>query len=368
MGKKAAKSMKVLITGVCGFVGSTLAIRLLESWRDQAQPLEILGIDNFSRPGSETNKCSLKKRGIKLFYGDLRSWADIEGLPAVDWVIDAAAYSSVLSGIDGKLSSRQIIDNNLQTTLNLLEFCKNHQAGFILLSTSRVYSIRELNNLPIAEKDDAFSLDCSKDLPVGVSASGVNEMFPTDPPISLYGVTKLASEMVALEYGEAFGFPVWINRCGVLAGAGQFGRPDQGIFTYWIHSYMWKKPLKYIGFGGNGYQVRDCFHPHDLIPLIKKQFNYSEHPPIRIFNLGGGPKNSISLFQLSCWCKDRFGFHTVDSHPTDRSFDIPWMIMDSNKALSFWSWKPQIGLEEILQEIADHAAKNKNWLELSAAL
>ncbi len=54
----------------------------------------------------------------------------------------------------------------------------------------------------------------------------------------MYGSTKLASEIVALEYGEAFGFPVWINRCGVLAGAGQFGTPDQGIFSYWINAHL----------------------------------------------------------------------------------------------------------------------------------
>ncbi len=78
----------------------------------------------------------------------------------------------------------------------------------------------------------------------------MDETFSTAAPISLYGATKLASEALALEYGETFGFPVWINRCGVLAGAGQFGRPDQGILAYWINAYLRRQPLKYIGFGG----------------------------------------------------------------------------------------------------------------------
>jgi CDP-paratose 2-epimerase len=87
----------------------------------------------------------------------------------------------------------------------------------------------------------------------------------------LYGCTKLVSEKLALEYGETFDIPVWINRCGVLSGPGQFGRADQGIFSFWIRSYSAKRPLSYIGFGGEGYQVRDCLHPRDLLPLLRQQ-------------------------------------------------------------------------------------------------
>jgi CDP-paratose 2-epimerase len=91
-------------------------------------------------------------------------------------------------------------------------------------------------------------------------------------PISLYGSTKLASEALALEYGATFNLPVFVNRCGVLAGTGQFGRADQGIFAYWLNSHLRRRPLKYIGFGGHGHQVRDCLHPRDLVPLLEKQF------------------------------------------------------------------------------------------------
>ena len=76
---------------------------------------------------------------------------------------------------------------------------------------------------------------------------------------------------MALEYGEAFGFPVWINWCGVLAGKGQFGKADQGIFSYWIRSWRENRPLRYIGFEGTGAQVRDCLHPKDLVTVLKKQ-------------------------------------------------------------------------------------------------
>ena len=200
--------MKILITGICGFVGSTLAQALL----DAVPGLELVGIDNFIRPGAETNRAALKARGVRLFHGDLRAASDLDAIPAVEWVIDAAANPSVLAGIDGRSSSRQLIEHNLFGTVNLLEFCKAHRAGFILLSTSRVYSIAPLAALPVVVDHGAFRPDTEAELPPGLGPTGVRESFATAAPVSLYGATKLASEALALEYGETFGFPVWINR------------------------------------------------------------------------------------------------------------------------------------------------------------
>lgn len=358
--------MNLFITGICGFVGSTVGCALQEQQR-AGDALNIFGIDNFSRPGSEINRHELKRRGIKLFHGDLRIASDLESLPPFDWVIDAAANPSVLAGIDGKTSSRQILDHNLVSTINMLELCKRHKAGFILLSTSRVYSIPTLAGLPMMEKNGAFTLNTVKSLPTGVSAHGVNEDFSTAPPISLYGASKLASELLALEYAETFGFPVWINRCGVLAGAGQFGRADQGIVSFWIHSWLRKRPLRYIGFGGHGYQSRDVLHPRDLVPMLQKQFAYQGKPTTRIFNFGGGTQNTFSLLQLSRWCAEKFGEYKVDADQAPRPFDIPWMVMDSGRAKSFWDWQPQTALIEIFEEIAKHASEHPDWLELSAS-
>ena len=357
--------MKILITGICGFAGSTLARALQDQPRPGDVPA-IFGVDNFSRPGSETNRQELKRRGIKLFHGDLRMASDLEGLPAFDWVIDAAANPSVLAGVDGKTSSRQILDHNLGSTLNVLELCRRHQAGFILLSTSRVYSIPPLAGLPMVEKNGAFTPDAGQSLPPGVSAAGVTEEFSVAPPVSLYGASKLASELIALEYGETFGFPVWLNRCGVLAGAGQFGRADQGIVSFWINAWLRRRPLKYIGFGGHGFQTRDALHPRDLVPVLQRQFGFQGKPPTRIFNFSGGAASSFSLLQLSRWCAEKFGEHQVSADHTPRPFDIPWIVLDSSRAKNFWNWQPQTNLKSIFQEIAQHAETNPNWLDLSA--
>ena len=176
------------------------------------------------------------------------------------------------------------------------------------------------------------------------------------------------SELLALEYGEAFDFPVWINRCGVLAGAGQFGRPDQGIFAYWINAYLRRVPLKYIGFGGTGHQARDCFHPRDLIPVLVRQMNGASEEKPRIVNLGGGRRNTMSLAQLSAWCAERFGRCEIGADLAPRPFDLPWVVMDSRLAERAWNWRPAIELPEILEEITAHAESHPDWLRISAPL
>src|SRR5215467_2078012 len=137
--------MKILISGVCGFVGSHLARYLLESHENA----NIVGLDNLARQGSETNRVSLRKLGVQLFHGDIRMTSDLECLPLTDWVIDAAAQASVLGGRDGNTSTRQLLEHNLLGTINILECCRASRAGLILLSTSRVYSIQVLLQLPL---------------------------------------------------------------------------------------------------------------------------------------------------------------------------------------------------------------------------
>lgn len=351
--------MKILVTGACGFVGSTLALNL----KSFASNVEIIGLDSLVRPGSELNRSRLRKQGIQVLHGDLRVSSDLEALPNVDWVIDAAANPSILAGTEKGSSSKSILEHNLIGTVHLLEFCKRVQSGLILISTSRVYAIEPLSRLDFEINDSAFAPAPSQIFPEGVGISGIKESFSTEPPLSLYGVTKLASEKLALEYGRCFDFPVWINRCGVMAGAGQFGRADQGIFSFWIHSWAARRPLSYIGFDGKGYQTRDCLHPKDLVPLLHAQMRSPGKTVSNVLNVSGGPDNTMSLAQLSRWCEKRFGKHTVSPDPTPRIFDLPWVVLDPSLALADWQWKPQTPLQAILEEIARHAESNPAWLD-----
>ncbi len=418
--------MKLFITGICGFVGSTLAEALLDHCEPGA--LDIAGIDNFSRAGSWLNRDRLASRGVRIVHGDIRRASDLEALGPFDWIIDAAANPSVLAGVDGKSSSRQLVEHNLGGTINLLEACKRWNAGFLLLSTSRVYSIPPLAALEVEVHDRAYRpiFGCQgsearvqNESPVlppitdhrspgtpGLGPAGITETFSTAPPVSLYGATKLASEALALEYGLAFDFPVWIDRCGVMAGARQFGKPDQGIFAFWIHSWREGRPLRYIGFGGLGHQVRDCLHPRDLAPLVLKQIGISpnptpiaDHRPVlrrlgeggspgtpRIVNLSGGLASAMSLRQLSDWCADRFPSSATASSPitgpssvalakedhrspgtevAKRPYDLPWVVLDHSLATETWDWKPQTPIMDILEEIAAFAETNPGWIGIS---
>jgi CDP-paratose 2-epimerase len=201
-----------------------------------------------------------------------------------------------------------------------------------------------------------------------VSSEGISEDFSTAAPISLYGASKLAAEALALEYAATFGFPAWINRCGVLAGGGQFGQPEQGIFAYWLNAHLRRAPLRYIGFGGQGHQVRDCLHPRDLLPLLQRQMTAgSGMGKPRVVNVAGGTASARSLRQLTAWCDARFGPHPVASDARPRPFDLPWVVLDSGRARAAWNWAPQTGTDAILVEIAAHAEAHPEWLDVSAS-
>lgn len=353
--------MRLLITGACGFVGSALAESLLQGH----EGLTIVGIDNLMRPGSEINRARLKSLGVHFVHGDIRTASDVDGLPAVDWVIDAAATPSVLAGVVSGGSSRQLIEHNLLSLPNVLEYCKRHAAGLLLISTSRVYSIPALASLPLRDAGDAFALDTTAELPAGLSARGIGPAFSTEAPVSLYGSTKLAAEVLAVEYGQAFDFPVWITRCGVMAGAGQFGTADQGIFAFWVNAHLRRRPLKYIGFDGRGKQVRDVLHPVDLGTLMMKQIGTARGGGRRIYTAGGGPDNAMSLRELTMWCDAEFGVHAPASDTTPRRYDIPWFVMDNTHAEHDFGWTPAVTLPETLREIAAHARLHPDWLEHS---
>ena len=352
--------MKVLITGICGFVG----FRIAQFWKQSVPGIEIIGLDNLIRSGSEINRKKLSDLGIQFIHGDIRNSSDFEALPAVDWVLDCAANPSVLAGIDGKSSSRQLMEHNLSGSIEILEYCRRVKAGLILLSTSRVYGVDALSTLPMKQEGPRFIPgETITDVP-GVSEKGITEDFSTHPPLSLYGTSKRAAELLALEYGSAFDFPVWINRCGVMAGPGQFGKVDQGIVSFWINSHRARKPLKYIGFGGNGYQVRDFFDPKDLVSLLVKQTENPNSNAPSIVNIGGGISSSLSLAELTAWCDDRFGKHEVEKTVESRPFDIPWIVMDGAVCESNWNWRPATPKVEILETIATHAEKHPDWLDV----
>lgn len=352
--------MNILVTGGCGFVGSAICRGLVAHFPG----CRVTSLDSFRRAGAEGNRSQLESLGIAVVHGDVRLQSDFDAIGPYDWVVDAAAEPSVLAGtaaqspIGTATTPRQLIEHNLQGTINLLEAAARWQAGLTILSTSRVYSIPSLVSCPLREHagelGPGYAIDASRPLPAGLTAAGVTEDFPTAAPVSLYGATKLASETLALEYAHRYGTPLFINRCGVMAGAGQFGRPDQGIFSWWVRQWISRRTLSFIGFGGRGLQVRDCLHPDDLTSLVVAQMARPESSP-SLLNVSGGVDSAMSLAQLSGWCRRRLGDHAVGHVDEPRPYDLPWVVLDHSRATALHGWKPARTVLMILEEIAAHA-------------
>ena len=121
---------------------------------------------------------------------------------------------------------------------------------------------------------------------------------------SIYGLTKLGSEMFIEEFSYAFGIKYIINRCGVISGPLQFGKQDQGFISSWIWKHENNLKLNYIGYGGYGNQIRDVLHIDDLCDLVLLQIQKIRKINNKLLNVGGGKKNSINLIQLTKLSKD----------------------------------------------------------------
>src|SRR5438046_7884159 len=109
--------MKILITGICGFTGSTFA----RTFQEFNSTVELCGIDNLLREGSEQNRARLKASGGRFFHGDVRCPSDLDVLPNEQWVIDAPANASLLAGVSGASSSHQLVVHNSGGTITLIE-------------------------------------------------------------------------------------------------------------------------------------------------------------------------------------------------------------------------------------------------------
>ena len=341
----AMKMNRFLITGGAGFVGSNIAIALKNYFSES----EILAFDNLHRNGSELNIPRLEKSGVEFIRGDVRNRDDLDSAGEIDFLIECSAEPSVLAGRGD--DTDYLIETNLQGAINCAEVCRRYSAPMIFLSTSRVYPVKPLLECELRETDTRFELLDSQKVS-GLSHLGVSEKFPLPGARSLYGGTKYAAEIMLGEYHDAFGIPVVINRCGVIAGPWQFGKADQGIAAFWTASHYLKKRLKYIGFGGTGKQVRDMLHIDDLIRLVLMQVENPEKFADDVYNAGGGLAGSASLLELTGICRDVTGVEIeITPEPETRYADIPVYITDNRKITSFCNWKPEKKIPDLINDI-----------------
>lgn len=332
----------ILITGGAGFVGSTLGLHLKRS-RPQDH---VIALDNLKRRGSELNLPRLREAGIAFTHGDVRSRSDLRGLPKIDVMIECSAEPAVLAGFGA--GAEYVTDTNLVGTLNCLELAARDKCDVVFLSTSRVYPIERINSV-CDETADRFTV--REGVEPGASAKGFSEDLPLDGVRTLYGATKLASELLLHEYAHMHGFRYVIDRCGVIAGPWQMGKTDQGFVLLWLARHHWGLPLGYIGYGGHGKQVRDVLHVDDLCDLVQLQLERLDEVNGRTFNAGGGQGNALSLRECTALCQEITGKRIdMGSDPATRQGDIKLYVTDNSRVTAALGWAPQRDLRRIAMD------------------
>lgn len=348
----------ILITGGAGFVGSNLAIKIKTAY----PKAKIFALDNLKRRGSELNLKRLKEVGINFVHGDIRNKEDFAFDEKINLMIECSAEPSVLAGIFE--SPEYVINTNLIGTINCLEFARKNKTDVIFFSTSRIYPTKELNRLNYKETKSRFELIDNQKI-IGSSVKGIAENFPLSEAGSFYGATKLCSELILREYVENYGLRAIINRCGVITGPWQMGKIDQGVAVLWMARHIWpEKPLSYIGFGGQGKQVRDFIHIDDIFEAIKIQLeNFGKYNG-EIFNIGGGRANSLSLSEMTELCREISGKKIkINKVKKNRPNDVVIYISDCTKFQKASGWKCKKNNRQIFQEIYDWIIENKEGLE-----
>jgi CDP-paratose 2-epimerase len=352
--------MRVLVTGGAGFVGASVSLALQE----RSPGWEVLAFDNLKRRGSELNVPRLRQAGVAFLHGDVREPGDLMAVPKIDALVECSAEPSVIAGYG--VAADYVVRTNLLGAYHCLELARRDDAAFLFLSTSRVYPLEPLNRLRLTEAPTRFELATEQALP-GVSTAGISEAFPLDGARTLYGATKLSGELLVAEYADAFGLRTVVDRCGVIAGPWQMGKADQGVFTHWMLCHHFRRSLRYIGYGGEGKQVRDLMSVADLVELIDDQLRRPDVWAGFTGNVGGGPGCSLSLRETTELCSELTGNElSIAGTDEQRPGDVPLYVSDCSRLFERTDWRPSRTPREILADI--HAWVRDNEPALEAAV
>jgi CDP-paratose 2-epimerase len=337
--------VRVLVTGGAGFVGSNLSVGLAGRHPDW----DLVAFDNLYRRGSELNVPRLEAAGVSFVRADVRDPAALVEFDGIDALVECSAEPSALMGIGD--DAEYGFHTNLTGAFNCLELVRRSAAQLVFLSTSRVYPYPALNALTVEERETRFELLPDQEIP-GASDAGISERFPLEGPRTLYGATKLAAELLIAEYAAAHGVEAVIDRCGVIAGPWQMGKVDQGVFTYWLLHHHFGLPLRYIGYGASGKQVRDLVHVDDLLELIEEQLTAPGRWAGQTLNVGGGRGGSLSLREATEICRELTGNKVaIDPDPEPRPGDVRVYLSDCSELFSRTAWRPRRGATETLEAI-----------------
>jgi CDP-paratose 2-epimerase len=333
--------------------------------------MDVVGVDNDMRRrffGDEAST-SWNRQRIERSLGpryrhadiDIRDEAAIDDLFAryadsIELVIHAAAQPSHDWAASDPKTDFTV---NARGTLNLLEVVRRHSpnAVFIFTSTNKVYGDAP-NQLPLIECRTRWEIE-----PTHTYADGIREDMPIDQSThSLFGVSKLAADMLVQEYGRYFGMHTACFRGGCLTGPSHSGTQLHGFLAYLMKCAVTQTP--YTVFGYEGKQVRDNIHSADLIRAFHEFFRKPRSGAV--YNIGGGRYSNCSLLEALGLCEQIVGKEVPWRYSTThRTGDHQWWISDNSRfCRDYPHWQLQYDVPEILQQI--HDANVERWLELVA--
>ena len=339
--------MKIIITGVAGFIGGHAAETYLK------MGVSVVGIDNLSRKGNAENLQWLKNLpGDFVFaHADIRSETDIDRIFALHKDADAVLHLAGQVAVTTSVTNpRMDFEANALGTLNLLEAVRKNcpDAAVLYSSTNKVYGGME--EIVITEKGGRYAY---RDLP-----GGMPETTPLDFH-SPYGCSKGAGDQYVRDYARIYGLKTVVLRQSCIYGTRQFGIEDQGWVAWFTIATVLQKNITLYG---DGKQVRDVLWVGDLIRLYQACIENIDTAKGKVYNAGGGPDFSMSLLELLSFLEKLSG-HPIETQKADwRPGDQKVFVADINKAQSELGWSPSVKPEEGVQKLWEWTHPNRDLL------
>ncbi len=329
----------IAITGGAGFIGSNLADTLLAAGE------RVIAIDNLSRAGVEQNAAWLKERHggrVEVVVADVRDRDAIA--PAIGRagaVFHFAAQTAVTTSLVDPVDDFEV---NARGTLNVLEAVRaaGHKAPVIFASTNKVYG--SLDDITLKQEQSGYTP--ADEL---LRARGVGE----DRKLAFctpYGCSKGVADQYVLDYAGSFGIPTAVLRMSCIYGPRQFGTEDQGWVAHFLIRALQGKPITIYG---DGQQVRDVLHVSDAVAAYRAVLASIDKVSGHAFNLGGGPRNAVSLNAVLEEIGRVTGTEVDISHDEWREGDQRYFVADTSRLTTELGWKAQMGWRAGLRDLAD---------------
>lgn len=337
--------MNFLITGGAGFIGVNSA----NYFARQGHTITIF--DNFSRKGGESNLQWLRQRHdatvLQVVRGDVRSAEDVNTAvrqSQPDVVLHLAGQVAVTTSVH---NPREDFEINALGTFNVLEAVRHYapDAAVLYASTNKVYGGME--DVAVVEEATRYAY---RDFP-----QGIPESYPLDFH-SPYGCSKGAGDQYTLDYARIYGLRTAVLRQSCIYGPRQFGVEDQGWVAHFIIAAVLERPLSIFG---DGKQVRDLLHVYDLVRAYEYAIDRIDDVKGEAFNLGGGPRNTLSIWaEFGPLLARLHGREVPVSYGEWRPGDQRVFVADINKARARLGWQPELSPEQGIQQLYEWVAAN----------